>query len=140
MTPATECRLLQLAMGFACLVPLSMGLASIIEGPTILRGVVEPVARDLDSHFLYLSGLLLGIGIALALCIPHIVERGPVFRTLGAIVVVGGAARLLSLIATGTPSGGHIFGLIMELGVVPSLMAWQWRVERRSLTANRSTH
>jgi hypothetical protein len=43
-------------------------------------------------------------------------------------VVAGGLARLLGLITTGAPSRGHVFGLGMELIVVPLLMLWQWRV------------
>ncbi|MDB5697046.1 MAG: hypothetical protein JWN21_2589, partial [Sphingomonas bacterium] len=50
---------------------------------------------------------------------------------LGAMVVSGGLARLLSLAMVGVPGRGHLFGLAMELGVVPLLMWWQWRVERR---------
>ena len=48
------------------------------------------------------------------------------------MVVCGGLARLFSLVAVGVPSRGHLFGLGMELGVVPLLMLWQWRVARPS--------
>ena len=33
--------------------------------------------------------------------------------------------------AVGAPSAGHLFGFAMELGAVPLLMLWQWRLERR---------
>jgi hypothetical protein len=46
------------------------------------------------------------------------------------LIVGGGLARLLSLAIVGTPSTGHLFGLAMELGVVPLLMLWQKRIER----------
>ena len=124
----TERRLLQIAIGTACLVPFLAGGAGVIEGPGMVKGVG---GADLDSHYRYLSGLLLGIGIGFAACIPAIERRGAVFRSLGAIVAVGGFARLLSLISVGVPSQGHVFGLCMELGTVPLLMLWQWRVERR---------
>lgn len=131
MRASAERRLLQGAAAFACLVPFSMGIASVFEGPSVLRGVAGASA-DLDSHFRYLSGLLLGIGIGFASCIPRIERRGARFRLLGAIVVLGGIGRLLSLLEVGLPGAGHLFGLVMELVVVPLLMLWQARVARRS--------
>ena len=128
MDRKTERRLLQIAIGIACLVPFLAGGQGVIEGPAMVKG---SGGADLDSHYRYLSGLLLGIGIGFAACIPAIERRGAVFRTLGAIAVVGGLARLLSLLTVGVPSEGHVFGLCMELGTVPLLMLWQWRVERR---------
>ena len=97
----------------------------------MLRGVEAPVATDLDSHFRYLSGLLFGIGLVFLASIPAIERKGPIFRTLGAVIFAGGLARLLSLAEAGPPGAGHLFGLVMELGVVPLLVLWQARVARR---------
>jgi hypothetical protein len=121
-------RLLQAAVAAACLVPLSTGTLSLIEGPAFLRGVEPPVPVDLDSHYRYLSGLLLGLGLAFASCIPAIERRTALFQALGFIVVVGALGRLLSLLVAGTPGSGHLFGLVMELAVVPLLMLWQFRL------------
>ena len=130
--PTAERRLLQAAVAFAALVPLTMGILSLVEGPAILRGVGAHAPTDLDSHFRYLSGLLAGIGLGFASCIPAIERHGARFRLLGLIVVLGGLGRLLSLLSSGVPGGGHLFGLAMELGVVPLLMLWQARVARRA--------
>lgn len=130
MSPAREKRLLQAMVGLACLVPLVAGLMGVLYGPGWLRGV-EIVPADLDSHFRYLSGIFLGVGIGFFTCIPAIERRGPRFRLLGGFVVLGGLARAWSLIAVGPPTGGHVFGLFMELGVVPALMLWQARVAER---------
>ena len=121
-------RLLQAAIAAACLVPLSTGTLSLIEGPAFLRGVEEPVPVDLDSHYRYLSGLLLGLGLAFASCIPAIERRTARFQALGFIVVIGAFGRLLSLLVAGVPGDGHLFGLVMELAVVPLLMVWQSRL------------
>ncbi len=131
MTPASEKRALQAAIAVACLVPLTMGAASILLGPAILSGVDNPPPRDLDSHFRYLSGIFLVLGLAFASCIPAIERKGALFRLLGAMVVAGGLARLLSAVQYGAPSEGHLFGFVMELGVVPALMLWQARLARR---------
>jgi hypothetical protein len=123
-------RLLQAAIAAACLVPLTTGTLSLIEGPAFLSGVGDPAPIDLDSHYRYLSGLLLGLGLAFASCIPAIERRTARFQTLGFIVIVGALGRLVSLLDAGLPSAGHVFGLVMELCVVPLIMFWQWRLAR----------
>jgi hypothetical protein len=119
-----EKRLLQAVAGIACLVPLSAGLWGVLFGPQWLRGV-DTVPVDLDSHFRYVSGIFFAVGIGFFTCLRTIEARGDRFWLLGSLVVAGGLARLFSLLTIGQPSGGHIFGLVMELGVVPCLMAWQ---------------
>jgi hypothetical protein len=86
---------------------------------------------DLDSHFRYLSGLLLGIGFAFIYCALAIERRAMLFRALGLIVILGGLARLFGAVVHGLPSGGHRFGLMMELIVVPAVLMWHARVGQR---------
>ena len=123
----TERHLLQLAVAIACLVPLTVGTAGVLLGPAALGA---PASTDLASHFRYLSGIFLGVGLGFASCVPRIESMGPRFRLLGLFVVVGGLARAFGL-TEGTPSLGHRLGLVMELGIVPLLMVWQRRVARR---------
>lgn len=126
-----ERRALQAMVAIGCLVPLAAGGVGIVRGATLLKGVHGPVPVDLDSHFRYLSGLLLGIGIGFALCIPGIERRGALIRTLGFIVIVGGLARLSSLLRDGPPSAAHLGAIGMELGATPVLLLWQARIARR---------
>lgn len=130
MTAAVERRLLQGAVILACLVPLLAGASGVLLGAEFLHRGPLP-GRDLDSHLRYLSGLLLGIGLGFLACVPGIERRGTIFRTLALIVAVGGLARLLGVAQQGAPGPGHIFGLVMELVVVPALALWQVRLARR---------
>jgi hypothetical protein len=125
-----ERRLLQATVAIACTVSLSMGGLSVIRSADVLRGMNPPFPVDLDSHYRYLSGLLLGIGLVFLLSVPKIETKRTVFRTLGAIIVVGGLARLWSLIDAGVPGRGHQFGLLMELVVTPLIIMWQGRVAK----------
>lgn len=125
-----EKRALQTVVAIACLVPLLTGGLSILHGPASF-GHPPVIPVDLDSHFRYVSGIFFGVGLAFATCVPAIETKGARFRLLGALVVMGGLSRLVSLVAVGVPSTGHLFGLAMELGVVPCLMAWQAAVARR---------
>ena len=92
-----------------------------------------------DSHFRYLSGLLLAIGLCFWRLVPTIEREGPAARMLAFIVVIGGLARLASLIGHGLPSLAMLGGLAMELVVTPLLCLWQMRVARMSGTVRRST-
>lgn len=136
MTPRIEKRLLQVVIAVACLLPLIVGAESIVRGPAAV-GPVDAVPADLDSHFRYLSGIFFALGLAFVSCIPAIEARGPRFRLLGALVIAGGCARLVSLLAVGPPSTGHLAGLVVELGLVPLLLVWQaslaarWKVAYR---------
>jgi hypothetical protein len=130
-----ERRLLQAAVALGCVVPLLAGGSGMIEGPGFLSGVGSEVPADLDSHFRYLSGLLLAIGLAFASCIPGIERKTARFRLLALLVFVGGLGRLLGLISVGVPGTGHVFGLAMELGTVPLLVLWQGRVAARGTRA-----
>jgi len=123
-----ERTLLQAAVALACLVPLAASAVGIVRGAAWLQP--DP-ATDLDSHFRYLSGIFLVMGIAFLTCIPAIESKTARFRLLGAMVVGGGLARLVSLGQVGEPSSGHVLGLCIELIVVPLLVAWQTRIAQR---------
>ena len=123
-----ERRALQIAVALASLVPISAGAAGILLGAAMV-GIVGASA-DADSHFRYLSGLLLGLGIVFLASVPRIERYGARFRLLCLLVVIGGLARLLSLCLRGHPSGAELFALAMELAATPGLVLWQARVAR----------
>ena len=129
MSPGAEKRLLQAVVLLVLLVPLAGGTLGVVFGPDWLhRGVV---GRDLDSHFRYLSGLLLAMVLLFASCLPDIETRGVRMRLIAILPVTGGLARLYGMLIGGPPGRGHLIALGIELGVVPLLLLWQARVARR---------
>ena len=126
----SERSVLQIVVAVACLVPLSAGAAGIALGPAMVDAGGVPMGAD--SHYSYLSGLLLGIGIAFATTIPHIERRTARFRLLTGIVMVGGLGRLVSLLLRGAPDKPMLAALVMELGVTPCLALWQTRIARQA--------
>lgn len=122
-----ETRLLQAIVAVLAVTPILVGLEGIMSGPAFLR-ISEPWPADLDSHFRFLSGVFLAIGIAWYSCIPDIEHKTPRFRLLAAFTFAGGLARLLSLVVAGRPSIGHLAGLCVELVAVPPLVLWQARI------------
>ena len=114
------------------LVPIVTGGAGVLLGPALVGTDIGSIASgtDLDSHFRYLSGVFLGVGLAFLATVPWIERATLVFRLLAAFVVLGGLARLLALVQSGPPSLPHLLGLVLELAVVPLLALWQARVAR----------
>lgn len=129
MTTATSKRILQAVIAVLGLIPTGSGLAGVVFGPDFL-GLDPPWPADLDSHFRFLSGIFLAVGLGFYSCIPSIETMTGRFRLAAALVFAGGLARLLSLFVAGSPSAGHVAGLGMELVVVPILVFWQGRVAR----------
>ena len=126
MPPAFEKRLLQIAVALFALIPVCAGLAGVVLGPDLARGTAADVS--LDSHFRYLSGLMLGIGLAFWSTVPSIERHAGRFRLLTLIVFIGGLARLGSLTEVGIRSMPMLGGLTMELITTPILCLWQARV------------
>jgi Domain of unknown function (DUF4345) len=128
---SAERRCLQFAIGALAFIPVSIGLAGALFGPRVLeRSLI--LSADSESLSRYLSGLLLGIGLAFLTTLPRIEREGVRFRLLTAVVFIGGLARLTGLAATGAPTTAIAIGLIMELLVTPMLAMWRERVERRA--------
>jgi len=94
----------------AAAVPVAAGLSGIVLGPTSVD--LPAISPSQDSHARYLSGLLLGIGLAFWSTVPSIERQGARFRLLAAMVVLA--------------------GLGLELAVVPLLALWQSRVAARA--------
>jgi hypothetical protein len=125
MDRTTERRLLQLSVAVASLVPILAGSAGIIYGTGMMGAGGQPA---LDSHFRYLSGLLLGIGLAFAASVPAVAMHRRRFRLLCATVVLGGVGRFISLLSSGNAGWPDLAALTMELVVTPALTVWQQRM------------
>jgi hypothetical protein len=116
---------LQRTVAFLAVIPTAAGLFGVIFGPALTGDAVSVSA---DSHFRFLSALLLGIGIAYWSTVPAIEEKTGRFRLLTLLVFIGGLGRLLGLLLTGVPSLYMLTGLSLELIVAPILALWQTRI------------
>jgi hypothetical protein len=133
VSPALERRLLQATMALVLLVPLAGAGQGIAQGIDWLGGTAP--TRSLDSHFRYLSGLLLAMALLFASCVPGVERKGARLRLLAVLPVTGGLARLWALVSEGRPGTAHLVALAIELGAVPLLVLWQARVARRCAVA-----
>ncbi|MEZ2333542.1 DUF4345 domain-containing protein [Mesorhizobium sp. RCC_202] len=74
---------LQLVVAVLAATPVVVGIEGIASGPEFLH-TVPPRPIDLDSHFRFLSGLFLAVGIAWYSCVPGIETKTERFRLLAA--------------------------------------------------------
>ena len=88
LSARAERRLLQIVIAVGGFVPVGGGLSGAFLGASMLGGPHGDPA--LDSHVRYLSGLLLGIGLAFWDAIPTIEARTDRVRLLTALVVAMG--------------------------------------------------
>jgi hypothetical protein len=123
----TERRYLQRAVALAAIIPVAAGAYGVLFGIDGI-GRSGPSNISADSHFRYLSGLLMGIGILFWTCVPGIEGKTGLFRFLTLVVVLGGLSRLLGLYLTGVPSLVMLGALAVELVLTPLLCLWQARV------------
>jgi hypothetical protein len=120
-----ERRLLQFLIALAGLVPVTAGLLGALSGGAFFSLWGAAAAQ---SHGAYLSGLLLGIGLASWSCVPHVEhKRGRLFLVTF-IVVAGGMFRAIALFRLGAGNPVVWFALVMELAVTPALFLWQCRI------------
>lgn len=93
MTTSAQRRMLQVAVGVLSLIPIGVGLAGAAFGIRVFDHA-SLLGTDADNLSRYLSGLLLGIGLAFLSTLPRIESEGVRFRLLATIVFIGGIARL----------------------------------------------
>lgn len=129
-----ERTLLQICVALAATVPVAAGSAGMLIGVGLVPGSPHSVA--LDSHFAYLSGLLLALGLGFWSAIPRIELKLDRIRLLTGLVVLGGLARVLALGRDGWPGPYMAAAVVMELIVTPLICMWSARVaglaERRA--------
>jgi hypothetical protein len=120
-----ERKLLQQSVAIVATIPVATGLYGVLFGQALTG---DAVSISAESHFRFMSGLLLGIGLCFWSTMPSIEIRTGRFRLLTLLVVIGGLSRLIGLVLTGLPSFFMVGGLIIELIVAPLLCLWQTRV------------
>ena len=123
VTGMLERRLLQIAVAAAGLGPVAAGALGAFRPELLIAGPPHAL-----THGAYLSGLLLGLGLAFWSLIPAIERQSRVFGLLTGLVVLGGLARAFTAARLGAWNLSVELPLVMELAVTPALWLWQRRV------------
>jgi Na+/H+ antiporter NhaD/arsenite permease-like protein len=121
-------RALQVTIAILSLVPLSIGAIGILLGTSrwLPANIITP---DFDSHYRYIAGYYVSLGLLGLWIIPKIEQHTGLFRVICASVFMGGMGRVASILQVGLPGPMAIFFTGFEL-CFPLLIWWQTRVSR----------
>jgi hypothetical protein len=117
--------LLQIAVAFAGLIGVILGLTDVLFG-TMHADLSGDVV--LDSYVRFGKGVMLAIGLIYWSSILQIERHGDRIALITVILVVGSLSRLLSLAGHGVPTLDIISNLIAGLVLVPLVWLWQRHV------------
>jgi Domain of unknown function (DUF4345) len=125
---------LKAAVGLTAMIPIANGIAGIIKGPAMLETAIR-CTIPLDSHYRYLSGLPLGMGILLLRSLPNIERDGTDLRRVTLLVFIGGLGRLWGVITKGYTTNTALVTLA-ELLVFPVVCAYQNYIQKKTLSSD----
>lgn len=113
---------LVMVFGVVCIL---IACLHIVLGPSSIPGSV-PVNATMDSEDRFYATLFLGFGAALIWCSRGLRAREGVFGALLLTFLLGGIARIVSVLAVGWPNPLFIFLGSLEL-ILPPLFWWWHR-------------
>jgi len=105
---------LQITIAILSLVPLSIGAIGIVLG-TSRWLPANTITPDFDSHYRYIAGYYVSLGLLGLWVIPRIERHTGLFRVICASVFMGGVGRVASIFQVGLP--GPISDKLRKLGV-----------------------
>lgn len=108
-------------------VPVASGASGIVLGPPGLPGG-GPVTSSMDSEYRFVNVFWAAAGLALWWSLRQPDQRRAVTRLVLALAGLGGVPRLLSWARTGPPHPVFRGALVLELVVVPAVLAWHAKV------------
>lgn len=104
-------------------VPVLTGALGIIRGPAGAPGGA-PTTASVDSEYRFVNTFWLGAGLALWWSLIRPRERAAATRATLTAASLGGIPRLISWGATGAPHPVFRGTIVLELLVVPAVLAW----------------
>lgn len=124
-------RALQIATAVLGTVPVLTGIVGMFGlSDPIYASTGLPANPLLDSNLRFLSGVWLGLGLAVYWLIPNIERQTVLFRALWGMIFLGGIGRLMSMFFLGWPPVPFIAFTVLEIVGAPVFIAWQARLAR----------
>lgn len=124
-------RILQFTSAVLAAVPVLTGIVGMFGiGDPLYVSARLPPSILLDSNLRFLSGVWLGLGVAMYCIIPTIERQTVVFRALWGMIFFGGIGRLLSMAILAPPPWPFIGFTILEIIGAPVIVFWQARLPK----------
>ncbi len=90
---------------------------------------VSSITPEFDSHYRYIAGYYISLGMLALWMIPKIETHRGLFRILCASVFLGGIGRIVSILQVGLPNFMVLLFTAFEL-CFPLLLFWQAKLPR----------
>ena len=131
-----ERRFFQITIAILSLIPIMDAVLAFYQGPSHLFPDGGTYPTNLDNHYRYLTGAYLAVAFVIWWTLGNVEERVVPFRMISAAVFIGGLGRVVSMMTVGMPeSSEYIVGAFIELVLVPLLLLWQVRLQRKVIIA-----
>lgn len=115
------------AMGYAC---VAIGLFHVLLGNAAIPGAAS-AGPTVDSFGRFMGAIFAGYGLAWLWAVRQSPVPASAVRVLTAVFLLGGVARLLSLVVEGRPQWFQLVLAAIELGLSPVLL-WAADGEERA--------
>jgi Domain of unknown function (DUF4345) len=114
---------LQLTLAVLSMIPIAVGIMGIALGTSrwLPANIITP---EFDSHYRYIAGYYVSLGMLGLWIIPRIEKHRSLFRIICASVFIGGIGRVVSILQVGVPGSMALFFTAFEL-CFPLLLFWQ---------------
>jgi hypothetical protein len=119
---------LQITLAVLSVIPILVGTVGIALG--ISRWLpADTVTPEFDSHYRYIAGYYVSLGMLALWMIPRIEKHRSLFRIICASVFIGGIGRVFSILQVGLPNSTVLFFTVFEL-CFPLFLFWQAKLPR----------
>jgi hypothetical protein len=108
-------------------IPVLTGLAGVVGGLQFSPDDTSDTPY-FDSEYRFISVWWVAAGVLLWWSLREPQHRATVTRSLLAVMVLGGLARLLGVALVGLPPAPFQVSMAVELLLIPALLVWHWRV------------
>ena len=118
------------------LVATIAGAASVVFGAHIIPGG-DGVSASVHSELRFYASWYLATGLVVLWTVPRVATRtaGIVLRVVFGTLFLAGCARVVSIVADGTPATTYVVLMVIELVLPLVILPWQAAVARRAEAA-----
>lgn len=139
MTAQKSLKLFKWIVAFIAIIPLLTGVADMFKGVAsqLAFGMPDSVAVTdpmLNSSFRFFAAMWFGVGVFFLLFISDLKKYHTALMLLFAVIVIGGTARIGTVIQFGFPEAGMgvamvVIAISIEIVIIPLLMWWLLRLK-----------
>jgi Domain of unknown function (DUF4345) len=122
---------LQMILAVLGAVAVAFGGLTVVAGA---GGLLDggPVSASLDSELRFYAAWYLGAGVLMLRSVPRVEVEGSTIRLICVVLLIAAGARVLSIVALGTPHPLFLALMVIEFAIPVVMVPWQAALARRA--------